>query len=158
MQLWCGIWFIFIVWHLTTNAMKQFLWCLHHVFCLNKRSWKLITNWLYLLKFHQSGKAYLQEFWGVWCIFIVWHSTVMWQGSIFGCFSQGSIIIKLLNMAKHVVFDPNSFLHQLRKAYLQQFCGGWYIFIIWHSTAMWLGSSFGCFSQCSIIIKAVKHG
>ena len=28
----------------------------------------------------------------------------------------------------------------------------------WHSTVMWQGSIFGCFSQGSVIIKAVKHG
>jgi len=38
----------------------------------------------------------------------------MQQGSIFGCFSQCSVIIKLLNKDKYILFEPNSYLHQGR--------------------------------------------
>jgi len=32
-------------------------------------------------------------------------------------------------MDKYVLFDLNSFLHQIGKGYLQECCGGWSIFI-----------------------------
>ena len=163
-----------------------------------------------------SGKAYLQEFCGGWCIFIVWHWTAIWQGSIFGCSSQCSVIKKLVNMDKNILHDPHSFLHQSGNVICRSFVvvgvssilaldgnlAGQHCWLlqpvfshnkIWTRISMfylnqthsytsqgrhfcksfdvvgapsflalnkwrWLVSIFGCFSQCSVIIKAAKYG
>ena len=77
----------------------------------------------------------------------------MQQGTIFGCFRQCSVIIKLLNMENYVLFEPNAFLHHQGKF----ICILWWLehLHFWHSATMWLGSIFGCFGQCSVIIKYV---
>jgi len=43
-------------------------------------------------------------------------------------------------MDKYILFDLRPSLYQLGMVYLQEFCGGWSIFIVWNSTAMWQGS------------------
>ena len=43
------------------------------------------------------------------------------HGSFFGSFSQGSVKIKAVKHGRYVLFDPNLFLYQSGKAYLQEF-------------------------------------
>jgi len=53
----------------------------------------------------------------------------------------------MVKMDKYIILDPKLFQQQSGKVYLQEYCGGWCIFFVWHWTAMWQGSIFGCFSQ-----------
>ena len=53
-----------------------------------------------------------------------WHSTVMWLGSIFGCFSPKSVIIKAVKHGKVCFIETNSFLYLSGKVFLEEFCCG----------------------------------
>jgi len=56
---------------------------------------------------------------------------------------------ELVNVVKYFLLVLNSCLHQSGEVYLQDdCCGGWCIFIAWHSKTMQEGSIFGCSSQC----------
>ena len=82
---------------------------------------------------------------------IVWHSTTMRQSSAFGFFSSVQSLQKLVDMDKYILFEPNTKLHQSRKV-SNVVVGASYEF------GNEAGSIFGFFNQCSVIIKAVKHG
>jgi len=73
-------------------------------------------------------------------------------------------------MDKYVSFEPNSFLHLSAKVYrgesavvvgapsffsINNKCGRAAILAALNNI-MWMGSIFGCISQCSVIIKAVR--
>jgi len=68
LQKFCGVWWIFIVWHSTTMWWRSFYGCFNQCF-LNKSS-----NTCSKLKsppVHQSWNFYFQFFCGGWCISIV---------------------------------------------------------------------------------------
>jgi len=149
----CSGWCIFIFWCSTTKWLGSIFGCFSQSSVWIKAGEFLLVyiTWSKLIP------APVREglFSGVLQLLVHPHffgSTTMWLGSIFGCFSQSSLMIKAGKLLL-VYFAWSKLV-----PYLQVFGGGWCILTFWCSTATWLGSIFGCFSQCSVIVKACSHG
>jgi len=89
----CGGWSVMLHYYLAliSKGAGQDLWLLQLLFSHNK-SWCVQISISYMIQTHSCPPIREGLFAGALCwlmhLPIVWHSTAMWQGSIFACFSQ----------------------------------------------------------------------